>query len=77
MEGLLKILKSYDYAYTNNLETFKAEAERHGVPLKYLMQYAFTSLIEDYERFGLSGHMLHVTRCHILEVTAAYYNTKC
>ncbi|MFY9872780.1 MAG: hypothetical protein WAK17_23980, partial [Candidatus Nitrosopolaris sp.] len=41
MEGLLKILESYDYVYANNLETFKAEAERHGVPLKYLMQYAF------------------------------------
>ena len=41
MEGLLKILESYDYGYTDNLETFKAEAEKHNVPLKDLMQYAF------------------------------------
>jgi hypothetical protein len=41
MEGLLKILEFYDYGYTDNLETFKAEAERHNVPLKGLMQYAF------------------------------------
>src|SRR5215472_590339 len=41
MEGLLKILESYDSGYTNNLETFKAHAEKHGIPLKDLMQYAF------------------------------------
>ena len=41
MEGLLKILESYDYGYTDNLETFKAEAEKHNVPLKDLMHYAF------------------------------------
>jgi hypothetical protein len=27
--------------YTQIIETFKAEAEKHNVPLKVLMQYAF------------------------------------
>jgi urate oxidase len=41
LEDLSKILERYDYGYANHLETFKAEAEKHNVPLKGLMQYAF------------------------------------
>ena len=41
IEGVLNILECYDSGYENNLETFKAEAEKHGIPLKDLMQYAF------------------------------------
>ena len=37
MEGLLNILESYDSGYTYNLETFKADAEKHNVPFKNLM----------------------------------------
>jgi hypothetical protein len=35
---LTDLAKIHDY---NDDETFKAEAKRHGVPIKYLMQYIF------------------------------------
>jgi hypothetical protein len=41
IEGALNILECYDYVYKDNLKTFKAEAEKHGIPLKDLMQYSY------------------------------------